>query len=116
MSVVLLDGANPHSIWPGHADMDRAGVELAIEMLRVLEEGERDDGIAEGDYCCLEDWPRQGGPFRNIVVEYMARAREAGSGVENAFCAVITDYLALGSLGSGVRSAEFYADMYEVDT
>lgn len=63
-------------------------------MLNELEDTDPREAIndfGEADRCCLEDWPREGQPFRNIVLEYLQRAREAGTDAEAGFCAVISD-------------------------
>jgi hypothetical protein len=91
---------DPAEIWPGVADVNRAGVALALEMLMQLESCEDDEhGVRLSDYACLEDWPRQGRPFRNIVAEYLTAARKEGPEVEAGFCAMLTDFVGLGSGG-----------------
>jgi hypothetical protein len=105
------DDPDPDEIWPGVADVSREGVALALEMLVELENGDAPDehGIGPANYACLEDWPRQGRPFRNIVAEYLTTARKGGSEVEAGFCAVLTDIVGLLSSGS-VPDTERYAD------
>jgi hypothetical protein len=113
--ILMGPGENSMDIWKGHAAVDQTGVELAVEMLDELEDPKADDEcVALGDLCCLEDWPRHGRPFRNIVAEYLARARTAGPDVEAGFCAVLSDYVSLGGPGSG-GSAERYAEMFGIE-
>ena len=100
----------PMEIWPGVADVDRAGIALAVEMLADLEWNDEDEhGIPLADYACLEDWPRQGRPFRNVVAEYLMAARKEGPAVEAAFCAVLTDVVALCCTGTVPDSARYSA-------
>jgi hypothetical protein len=92
---------DPEALYPGVAEVDRAGVALAVEMLLQLENWETDEhGIELCGYACLEDWPRQGRPFRNIVAEYLTAARKEGPEVEAGFCAALTDMV--GLLCSGI--------------
>jgi hypothetical protein len=103
---------DPATAWPGHAPIEPGGVELAIAMIRELEDSDLgQDGINENDRSCLENWPREGKPFRNIVLEYLQLARELK--VEAGFCAVLSDYLALGSQGMS-SSADRYGDMFKL--
>jgi hypothetical protein len=102
MSAKVLLGPNSSSmeIWPGVADVNREGVTLAHEILVLLEDNEDDEhGVALADYGCLEDWPREGRPFRNFVAEFLKAARERGPEVEAGFCAVLTDMIAMTCQG-----------------
>jgi hypothetical protein len=86
MSVIrfpITESDDPATVWPGVTAVDPAGVELAVGMFAELEDNEEGpDGINEGDPAVLEDWPREGTPFRNIVLEYLQRARDRGPEVE----------------------------------
>jgi hypothetical protein len=94
--VLLGPNSNSMDIWPGWADVNREGAALAHEMFVRLEENEDDEhGVALADYGCLEDWPREGRPFRNFVAEYLKAARERGPDVEAGFCAALTDVVGL---------------------
>ena len=109
--VVRPDDPDPEEVWPGVSDVNRAGLALAIEMLDLLEDGSGlsdEHGICLSDYACLEDWPRQGRPFRNVVAEYLTVARKEGPDVEAGFCAVLTDMLGLLCAGT-VAHAERYS-------
>jgi hypothetical protein len=104
---------DPTEIWQGVADVNREGMARAVEMLEQLESREDDEhGIRLADHACLEDWPRQGRPFRNIVAEYLAAARKGGPEVEAGFCAVLSDMLGLISSGSVPDSARYYSDTF----
>lgn len=108
LKLVVADVPDPTEIWPGVADVSREGMALALEMLIQLEATDDDEhGIRLGDYACLEDWPRQGRPFRNIVSEYMAVARKQGPEVEAGFCAVLTDMLGLLCSGTVPDTARY---------
>ena len=114
---MLSSDADPKDTWPGHASVNRAGVELAVEMLDSLESTATPDNgsyITEADYSSLEDWPRHGHPFRNIMLEYLERARAAGPDVEAGFCALLSDYVSLCCAGS-VPEVDNYADMFGID-
>lgn len=103
--------------WKGHAKVSRDGVELAVEMLEQLAESTPADdgsGVTVADYSSLEDWPRQGRPFRNVVAEYLARAREGGSEVEAGFCAVLSDMAALVA-ARVIPDIDNYADWYGIE-
>lgn len=85
----------PTEIWKGVADVNVQGVAIAIDMLKELEcNKEIGSGVCGRDLCELEDWPRLGTQFRNIVAEYLQRARDSGPDVEAGFCAVLTDMIA----------------------
>jgi hypothetical protein len=108
------DDAAP-DVWPGVADVNVQGVAIAIEMLTEFERNDEiGSGVHERDLCELEDWPRLGTPFRNIVAEYLKRAQAGGSEVEAGFCAVLTDMLALDFSGTNltVKNAPRYAKLY----
>lgn len=108
----------PEEIWTGVADVNAQGVAIAVKMLTELDRNDLiGSDVRERDLCELEDWPRLGTPFRNIVAEYLQRAREAGSEVEAGFCAVLTDMLAMqcsGSVRTANDSARWYAEQYPV--
>jgi len=109
------EDADAPDVWPGVADVNGQGVALAIDMLKELERNDRiDAGVYERDLCELEEWPRHGTPFRNIVAEYLKRAREAGPEVEAGFCAVLTDMVAAVYNGMVMRTdnAAGYAELY----
>lgn len=107
----------PEAIYPGVADMNREGVSIAVEMLCELECGEVYDmetGTSFADLSNIENWPREGRPFRNIVHEYFARARGGGPDVEAGFCAVLSDLVAQCSAGT-CPGAEFYQTLYGIE-
>ena len=105
---MATDDRHPTEVWPGVADVNREGVALALAMLEQLENWEEDEhGIQLSDYACLEDWPRMGRPFRNIVAEYLMAARKEGPEVEAGFCAVLTDIVGLFSGGIVPDSARY---------
>lgn len=115
--VLFLGKTTSIDVWKGHASVNREGVALAVEMLDQLAEGTpAEDGadVTVADYSSLEDWPRHGRPFRNVVVEYLTRAREAGSDVEAGFCAVLSDMAALVATGV-IPDIGNYAEMYGID-
>jgi hypothetical protein len=108
----LSDSEDPCSVWPGFAALDRSGVAFAVKMFGELEK-QTEDGIEVSDMCCLENWPREGLPFRNIVGEYIERARRAGAAAEYAFTAVLSDLIALHVLGID-RALDCYARQYGI--
>jgi hypothetical protein len=104
------------AIYPGVAEVNREGVELAFEMLFKLKNWEIVDPVSRVstvDLSQLENWPREGKPFRNVVHEYLARARQSGSAVEAGFCAVLSDFLSQLSAGT-CPSAETYKRLYAI--
>ena len=105
---------NRQDIWPGHVDLDRTGVALAVEMFDEMAEDTDVDRVQVADMCCLEDWPRNGQPFRNIVAEYLERARQAGPAALYAFTAVLSDLAGLAVQGS-CRDVENYAEHYGIE-
>jgi hypothetical protein len=113
------DNADPEKVWLGVADINVQGVALAINMLKELEQSkEIASGVRERDLCELEDWPRLGTPFRNIVAEYLKRAREAGLDIEAGFTAVLTDMIAAVYNGCVMKeeNAARYARLYPAAT
>ena len=106
---------DPPEVWPGVADVNTRGVALAIELLTEFERNEEiGSGVHVRDLSELQDWPRLGTPFRNIVAEYLQRARESGPGVEARFCAVLTDMIAAVYNGCvmDTDNAARYAELY----
>jgi hypothetical protein len=103
--------ANEMEAWPGVAEVSRRGVAIAVEMLTDLESNEDEQGAAAYDLACLEDWPREGRPFRNVVAEYLKRARDAGPEVEAGFLAVLSDTVSM-VCGGSVPSSERYDRLY----
>jgi hypothetical protein len=96
MSVELFGDTDPAQVWTGRIDVDRVGAELAIEMLTELQSEEQDeDGVLAADYLRIEDWPRQGRRYRPILIEYLDRARAAGSDAEAGFLAMVGHYLSM---------------------
>jgi hypothetical protein len=111
------EDADPMEVWKGVADVNVQGVAIAVEMLTEFERNDEiGSGVHERDLCELEDWPRLGTPFRNIVAEYLKRARETGPDVEAGFCAVLTDMIAAVYNGFVMRTenATWYAELYPV--
>jgi len=117
MSATIMDpDADLRDVWPGHVDVDRAGADLAVEMLDALESTDTPDngsGLTEADYSQLENWARRGKPFRNIVAEYLKRAREAGPDVEAGFCAVLSDLVSQHCQGTDAN-ADHYVTMFDI--
>jgi hypothetical protein len=100
-------------VWPRAAPLNRDGVALAHEMLVALQRIDVDDeGISLADYACLKDWPRQGRPHRNVLAEYLKKARDMGPDAEAAFCAVLSDFVAICCQGS-VPEVSWYAEQYK---
>jgi hypothetical protein len=107
---------SPIATHPGVADVNREGVAIAFEMLCELESPEivdAESSVTTNDLSQLENWVRQGRPFRNVVHEYLARAREGGAAVEAGFCAVLSDLVSQVSAGS-IPSAENYESMFDL--
>jgi hypothetical protein len=104
-------------IWPGHVNVDPAGVRLAADMLAELQAPPCDIyDMTDPPPFTLEDDSRQGLPFRNIVAEYLARAREAGAQTEAGFCAVLTDLAHWTCQGAGRGDwATAYREMYGIE-
>lgn len=98
----------PLDVWRGFACVDKKGVSIAYKMLSELEQLDGDKaGITLADYASLEEWPREGNPFRNVVAEYLAVAREGGPSVEAGFLAVLTDMIAMNCQGLGADSGRY---------
>lgn len=105
---------DPQALWPGAANINREGVSIAFKMLRELEDGEPDgDGVTASDLACLENWPRQGQAFRNIVAQYLAQAHAAGTETEAGFCAVLSDILSGSADGWNIHAGR-YESMYNL--
>lgn len=97
-------------IWPGAVEVNRTGAELARDMLVELETVEDQDhpgGPSPADYCNLEDWPREGQPFRNVVAKYAARARALGPEVLDGFYAVLSDFVSVACAGAAFPAARY---------
>lgn len=120
--IIYLDD-QPEAVYPGHAEIDQTGARLALQMLRCMEneDPENSDGVTVMDDCQLENWPRRGRPFRNLVAEYLEKARAAGPEAANGFYAVLTGYISETMMGcppdieifeqwygEGSRACEFY--------
>lgn len=106
------EDADPTDTWKGVVDVNRRGIAIAVEMLTELEWNDQvGSGVAECDLCSLEDWPRHGTPFRNVVAEHLQRAREAGPEVEAGFCAVLGDMISLVCSGT-IPAASRYDELY----
>lgn len=85
-------------VFPGTHAVDPSGAKLAVQMLLEFRRHDSDAaGVSSRDYMSLEDWPRQGRPFRNIVFEYLQRVRELGIAAEVGFCAVLSDFTMHGA-------------------
>lgn len=97
--------------WPGHAAINPIGAALARDMLIELEGIDSPDSDPEGpapaERSMLEDWVRQGRPFRNVVAEYAAMAQAAGPEVMGGFYAVLSDYVSIACQGS-IANVEKY--------
>jgi hypothetical protein len=107
---------DPQVRWPGYAPIDRAGAEIALELLERLEDesasDDEDDPAELAELANLENWARRGRPYRNLLAEYVKRARAVSPEAENAFLAVIGDLAALVMQGT-VPDAASYAHMLE---
>ncbi|MGB6486245.1 MAG: hypothetical protein WBE91_05125 [Steroidobacteraceae bacterium] len=99
-NVVQHPSASPAAVWPGHAIVSTAGATIAREMLLELAAVPDEGTITVGDLACLENWPRQGRPFRNVVAEYTAMAQSAGTDAVEGFYAVLSDYIGICCQGS----------------
>lgn len=80
--------------------LNRRGIKLALKMLDELEEIDH-EGITLSDACQLESEFSQGFAFRNIVHERLQAARKLGPEVEEGFCLVLTQVVAMNALGFG---------------
>lgn len=99
---------DPSMIWPGFAEVNTEGAALAREMFIELEEIDvESDAPMAGDLAQLENCPRRGQPFRNVVAEYLARAQARGPSVTDGFCAVLGDYIS-ACLNGSVPDVSFY--------
>jgi hypothetical protein len=106
--VICHPNADPERVWPGQAPLDQTGLMLAVRMLDDLE-NEDDGEIRASDYACLEDWPREGKPFQNVVLKQLRRAQAAGPAAESAFCAVLSDFVAFSCGGMSPNCARYIA-------
>jgi hypothetical protein len=110
-----IEQPDPMELWRGHAEISRDGVRLVLQMMEELEDTESEDfGVSNAGFCDLEDWPREGRPFRNIFAEYLERARAAGADVEAGFCAVVSDFFALNCSGLS-PDGNRYARMFKIE-
>jgi len=75
-----------------------AGHELAFSMFDDLL-GEDGSG-ADGDAALLDREYRHGRPYRDIVADYLERARDAGPEVERGFTMILSDMVAAVMQGS----------------
>lgn len=82
-----------------------AGHELAFDMFMELlgEDGTGEDA----DQALLERDYRHGKPYRDIVADYLSRAREAGADVERGFTMLLSDLVAT-LMQSGCPDAQYY--------
>ena len=91
---------HPATRWPGVHAIDPAGERIARQMLEELEGTEMDEhDINPAEYCQLEDWVREGRPFRNIVAEYAAKAQAVSPEALAAFYAVLSDVVSRACQG-----------------
>jgi hypothetical protein len=85
------------------ADPILHGQKLALQMLEELEAvGPGQSGPA--DACDIEWTHVHDIPFRNVVLEYLLRARAQGDAVEYGFTALLSHALSIGSGGFGICS------------
>jgi hypothetical protein len=85
------------------------GHELAQEMFDELL-GEDYSGSA-ADQALLDPEYRRGMPYRDIVFEYLQRAREAGPDVERGFTMILADMIATVAQ-SGVPDDRYYESLF----
>ncbi len=98
--IVRHPAADPAATWPGVHALDRAGERIARDMLEELERVDMDEhGTNPAEYCQLEDWVREGRPFRNIVAEYAAKAQAVSPEALAAFYAVLSDVVSRACQG-----------------
>lgn len=97
MSAVTKLSLPPRSLAIG------AGHELALDMFDELL---GDDGNA-ADQALLDRDYRRGKPYRDIVSDYLQRAREAGADVERGFTMILSDMAATVMQG-GAPGAFYY--------
>lgn len=102
---------DPQVTWPGHVQLEPRGVSLAVELLEELESLDADAEVNPHDLADLEDWPREGRPFRNIVLEYLQRAHQESPEAQASFCAVLSDFLSICCAGA-VPEAGRYRWLY----
>jgi hypothetical protein len=106
--VVRHPATSPAAVYPGHAEINRAGATIAWNMLCELERVDcEDDGPNIAEHSDLENWPRQGRPFRNVVAECAARADVAGPEVLEAFYAILSDFIAITCQGMCPAAARY---------
>jgi hypothetical protein len=75
-----------------------AGHELAFDMFDELL-GEDGSGTP-ADAALLDRNYRHSRPYRDIVADYLERARNAGPGVERGFTMILSDFVAIALQGS----------------
>jgi hypothetical protein len=92
--------------------LDRAGAKLAVEMLEELEHRGQRAAATRADLCGLEAKYRHGRPQRDIVGEYLERARAAGSEAESSFTRLLSDFVSQCRGGGGVPDTENYRGTY----
>jgi hypothetical protein len=91
MSTVTKLSLPPRSLAIG------AGHELAFEM---FEEFLGEDGSAsQGDQALLDPDYRHGRPYRDVISDYLERARKAGPDVERGFTMILSDLVATVTQG-----------------
>jgi hypothetical protein len=85
-----------------------AGHELAFAMFdELLSE---DGSGSDADQALLEPDYRHGHPYRDIVADYLARARDAGTDVERGFTMILSDMVAT-LMQQGCPDAYYYATL-----
>lgn len=91
----------------GQAFTERDGRELAVSMLRELED-------VDADLVAIREDERPAGtPQSNVVLRHLAAVRAADCReLEAGFGAVLTDFLA-SALNGAVPDATFYEDLIE---
>ena len=86
---------SPAAVWPESQSIDLTGAAIACEMLKELKSTDGDvHDLCPAEYCQLENWVRQGRPFRNIVAEYAAKAQAVSPEALAGFYAVLSDFIA----------------------
>lgn len=91
MSAHTMSNVRPINLPPRSLAIG-AGHELAFEMFAELL-GE-DGGAAPADQALLDPKYRHGRPYRDVVTDYLVRARAADPDVERGFTMILSDLVA----------------------
>lgn len=106
--VIRHPNTSPAAVYPGRAEINRAGATIAWDMLCELESVDcEDEGPNIAEHSDLENWPRQRRPFRNVVAEYAAIANAVGPEVLDGFYAILSDVVAITCQGMCPAAARY---------